>query len=170
MKTSSPVSTVRIEAAARRDRTRSLPCALVVLLLLSGCVTPTLAPVDLGAPGWRVQETQAVWRPRAGAPELIGELLVATHPDGRRLVQFSKQNLPVVTAQEGPEGWTLSSSLRSGMFGGKGRPTRRVPWFQFTGLPPRAPEAKSGWRLTESATDWRLAHPGTGEYVEGARP
>lgn len=143
---------------------------LLLALLATGCVAPRLAPVDLAAPGWRVQETQAVWCPRAGAPELLGELLVATHPDGRRLVQFSKQNLPLVTAQMDPGGWALSSSLRKGRFGGKGRPTTRVPWFQLAELPPAAPHEHSGWRRTESAVGWRLAHPGTGEYLEGAGP
>jgi len=170
VKTSTPAFTDRLDASARPGLARSLPGWLLALLLLSGCVTPRLAPVDFAAPGWRVQEAQAVWCPRSEAPELIGELLLATHPDGRRLVQFSKQNLPLVTAQEDSEGWVLSSSLRKGRFGGKGRPTQRVPWFQIATLPPGAPGADSDWRLTKSATGWRLAHPSTGEYVEGARP
>ena len=156
-------------ARAGRSRMRA-GLGLLLAVLATGCIVPRLAPVDLAAPGWRVQETQAVWCPRAGAPELLGELLVATHPDGRRLVQFSKQNLPLVTAQANSGGWALSSSLRKGRFGGKGRPTTRVPWYQLTELPPAAPEEKSGWRLTESAIGWRLAHSGTGEYLEGARP
>lgn len=136
----------------------------------AGCVAPRLQPVDLSVPGWRVQEAQAVWCPGGNAPELVGELLVATHADGRRLVQFSKQNLPLVTAQVGPGGWALTSSLRQGRFGGKGQPTARVPWFQISGLPPASPATGSGWQLTKSDSGWRLANARSGEYVEGALP
>jgi hypothetical protein len=139
--------------------------------LLTGCSGPRLAPVDLSAPGWRVQEVAAVWRPRREAPELSGELLLATHPSGERLVQFSKQALPLVTAQVATNGWTLSSSLRAGRFGGRARPTERVPWFQFSQLPPAAPRPASRWRLDTTAEGhWRLTEARTGETLEGIVP
>ncbi len=139
--------------------------------LLAGCSGPRLAPVDLSAPGWRVQEVAAVWRPRREAPELAGELLLAAHPSGERLVQFSKQALPLVTAQVATNGWGLSSSLRAGRFGGRARPTERVPWFQLTNLPPAVPPATSWWRLDTTAEGhWRLTHERTGETLEGMVP
>jgi hypothetical protein len=140
------------------------------LLLGAGCAAPRLAPVDVSEPGWSLSETPAVWRPRRDAPELVGELIVAVHRDGRRLVQFHKQTVPVVTAQTAPEGWRLSSPLRPGAHGGTGRPTTRVPWFQIHRLPPD-PQVKNPWRLSaESHGAWRLSNPRTGEFVEGLAP
>ncbi len=136
-------------------------------LSLCGCAGPAQEPVNLSEPGWRVRQEAVVWRPRGTAPELMGELLVAVNPDGRRLIQLSKQTLPVVTAQESSAGWTLSSSLRSGRFGGHGAPTDRTPWFQFTSLPPSAP-VSARWHLESDTNGWKLTNPATGESVEGS--
>ena len=146
-------------------------CVIVgLLLIVCGCAGPRLAPVDLQEPGWVVRESQVVWRPRRDAPELVGELMVATHPDGRRFVQHSKQALPLITAQESSRGWNLSSTLRRGRFGGGPPATDRVPWFQFSSIPPSLP-VSSRWQL-ETGTNgmWRLSQPATGEVVEGGIP
>lgn len=144
---------------------------LGVFCLLAGCAGPELPPVNLAAPGWRVQETQAVWRPKRAAPELIGELLVATNPDGSRLVQFSKQSLPLVTAQVATNGWSISSPLRKGRFGGTHTPTYRVPWFQIAELPPTVGPRERHWTLSVSTDGtWRLANESTGESLEGVAP
>lgn len=133
----------------------------------AGCIAPRMAPVNVSEPGWQTTETAVVWRPKAGAPELAGELLLATHPDGRRLVQFSKQALPLVTAQMDARGWRISSSLRSGAWGGRGTPTDRVPWFQIGQLPPVA-GGSSRWQLEHRPGPvWHLENPRTGEFVEG---
>ena len=148
-------------------------CGALVMLMsaLAGCAGPELPPVNLAAPGWQVRETQAVWRPKREAPELIGELLVATHPDGSRLVQFSKQSLPLVTAQVATNGWNISSPLRSGRFGGTHAPTDRVPWFQLMELPPTNAPKSPRWQLhTETNGTWRLANGHTGESLEGVAP
>lgn len=144
--------------------------ALVTIAVFTGgCVAPRLAPADLSEPGWQVQEVPAVWCPKRGAPELAGELLLASHPDGRRLVQFSKQSLPLVTAQVDGRSWCISSSVRSGRWGGSLPSTDRVPWFQFTELPPAAVKS-ARWQLTFPADGtWRVTRPGKGEFVEGVR-
>ncbi len=140
----------------------------LLLPLLAGCVAPQLAPADLARSGWRIQETAAVWRPQRAAPELIGELLVAAHPDGSRFVQFSKQTLPLVTAQSATNGWRLSSSLRRSVYGGGPPPTDRVPWFQLDRLPPVSPSSER-WQLTTNAdASWQLLNPRTGETLESA--
>jgi hypothetical protein len=139
--------------------------------LMAGCTTVPLPPADLAAPGWEIQETVALWRPSRDAPELAGELLVARRTDGSQFIQFSKQGLPLVTAQRDSSGWQLRSPLRPGVYGGRGRPTAQVPWFLLQPgfqLPP-AP-VPGGW-LGSIQTNgfWRLEHPGRGERLEGPR-
>ena len=140
------------------------------LCLLAGCAAPRLPPADFAQPGWRVQETQAVWRPRRDAPELVGELLVAVRDDGSRVVQFSKQSLPLVTARSATNGWRLTSPLRSGAYAGSPPPTDRVPWFQLDALPPHATTSPR-WDLTRTAEGgWTLSNPRTGEMLEAGAP
>ena len=143
---------------------------LAVEFLSSGCRTVTLPPTDLAAPGWQIRETAAVWRPRAAAPELAGELLVAKHPDGSQFVQFSKQGLPLVTARTTTNAWEITSTLRSSGWSQRLRstgPPDRVPWFHLRELPPEAP-LHSRWQLQNFANGrWQLLNPRTGESVEG---
>ena len=164
-------TTVRLNSRTHALIPRISACALLALFaLLVGCAGPALPPVNFAEPGWQVHEAAAVWRPRRAAPELAGELLVATHPDGRQLVQFSKQALPLVTAQAATNGWNLTSPLRAGRFGGRPPATDRVPWFQLTTLPPSQPFSPR-WTLgIETNGAWRLSNPRTGESVEGAAP
>lgn len=149
------------------------PCGPFVLLLsflallLTGCASVQFPPADLSAPGWRTQESSAIWQPKRDAPELVGELLVAHHPDGSQLVQFSKQGLPLVTARSATNGWWIGSSLRKSSYSGRGTATDRVPWFLVDRLPPTAP-ASTRWQLTTNHDgSWRLANPRSGEMLEG---
>ena len=62
----------------------ALAALVTGLLLLTGCQTvPTLPAVNLSEPGWSVRRGQAAWNPAKGETEIVGELLVATHDDGR---------------------------------------------------------------------------------------
>ncbi|MFO1460908.1 MAG: hypothetical protein U1G08_16075 [Verrucomicrobiota bacterium] len=146
--------------------------ALLLLGLLSlgaGCSTaPTFPTVDLSEAGWKVRELPAVWRPRRGAPELTGELLVAVN-GGSRLVQFSKQGLPVLTAQTSTNGWRISSALQSGSHTGRLPPPRQVLWFLIDRSPPTS-AVPSPWRLEDrgSGGGWTLSNPRTGESLETA--
>jgi hypothetical protein len=76
------VQTTRADSA-RRARHGVVAAAAGALALASGCAAPPLAPIDLAEPGWTVRVSAAVWHPPGNAPELAGELLVASHPDGR---------------------------------------------------------------------------------------
>ena len=137
------------------------------LILLTACRTlPPLPPINLAEPGWKIQQGQAVWRPRANAPELAGDLLVASHPDGRSLVQFSKTPLPFVVAQATSNTWQIQFVPRNKTYSGQGAPPRRLIWLYL-------PKCLAGHsikdlqfvRLAEGR--WRLSNLITGEVLEG---
>lgn len=137
-------------------------------LLLSGCRTPPrLPPADLAAPGWRVQQGQAVWRPTRSRPELAGELILATQANGDLFVQFAKTPFSLATAQVLDGQWQIEFGDGNRRWGGSGEPPARFAWFQL----PRALDNESldkHWRFTQPATDsWRLENSRTGETLEG---
>jgi hypothetical protein len=122
--------------------------------------------VNLASPGWTVQETQAVWQPKREAPELIGELLVATHPDGSRLVQFSKQSLPL-RHRAGRDQRLEPCPRRCGRgHVGTHRPTYRVPWFHPDGT---APHERPALRPVGTRTGAPLAPGGSPIRAPGNR-
>ncbi len=124
--------------------------------------------MDLQEPGWTVQETAAAWKPRREAPELLGELMVAHHPDGSRFVQFSKQGLPLVTAQLTPEAWQIASSLRKGRYGGRRPAPSQILWFRLESLPPNS-AWPAPWKFSQGDSgSWTLTQTRTGERLEGA--
>src|SRR5881409_151771 len=60
---------------------------LATVATLAACrAGPPLPPVSLSGPGWTLQQGQAIWRSKSGAPEIAGEWMVATHHDGRAVV------------------------------------------------------------------------------------
>jgi len=92
---------------------------LLAFFLLAGCRTATpLSPVNVQEPGWNVQQGQAVWRSRRNAPEIAGELVVAMHPDGRSLVQFTKTPLPFVVAQATIDSWQVQFVPQNKVYSG----------------------------------------------------
>lgn len=157
-------------AGLRRRATLAWLGAAGVAWVAAGCTNPRMAPLNLAEPGWRLRESEAVWRPAQDAPELMGELLVAHHDDGRRWIQFSKQGLPWITARQGGGAWRIESPLRRRGAGGRGRPPGRVPWFLLDDLPPSDPPGHSPWRLQRWASGWRLSNEATGEAIEGSNP
>ena len=54
-------------------------------------------------------EGQAVWRPKIEAPEIAGELLVATHRNGETFLQFTKTPLPFVVARITTNRWLIEN-------------------------------------------------------------
>lgn len=142
----------------------------VVALATTGCIAPKLPPANLSSPGWVVRDVPALWRPSSEAEEIAGEILWARNSDAAALfVQFSKGGLPILVAREEPAGWTLSSSLRKGTYGGRGSGPRQVPWFQLSTMPPARVAAP--WQVDTTAGDrWILSNPRTGERLEGVVP
>src|ERR1043166_4713848 len=96
-----------------KPRTRPYTCKNVLpfLALLVACgacrtVLP-LPPANLSQPGWTVRQGQAIWRSARKAPEIAGELLLATRTDGEAFVQFTKTPFPLVIAQTSGSDWEI---------------------------------------------------------------
>ncbi len=98
---------------------------------------------------------------------MAGELLIACHEDGRRLVQFDKTPFPLVSAKLSTTDWSLSFPGAKLSFTGRGRPPARFLWLQL-------PSALDGKRMPagvvfqrESEGRWRIENRRKTERVEG---
>jgi hypothetical protein len=139
-----------------------------VLLLLTGCQTAhPLPPVNLAEGDWTTRQGQAVWRQRKAAPEIAGELIVATRSDGSSLVQFTKTPLPLVVAQSTSNSWQIQIVPNNKTYSGRGAPPSRLVWLHLprclAGLPP---PKHWQWQPLEN-NGWRLSNQATGEFLEG---
>ena len=146
-------------------------CGVLVTLaalILAGCRSlPLQPPIDLSRPGWIVREGQAIWRPRAGADGVAGDLVVAKHPDGRSVVQFTKTPLPFLVAQRTAEGWQAQFIPRNKTYSGRGEPPTRLLWLHLPEALARG-RAGDGFRFTTNATGgWRFERRASGESLEG---
>lgn len=142
--------------------------ALCAAVALTGCRTllPSLPPADFREPGWAVREGQAVWRLNKGKIELAGEVLVATNPDGRTVVQFSKSPFPLVSAQSTTNRWEVDFPPENRHYSGPGKPPKRLIWLYLPKIiagesPPRH------WSWYGDLNHWRLENRKTGESLEG---
>ena len=142
--------------------------SLLAFFFLAGCRTATpLPPVNVQEPGWNVQQGQAVWRSRRSAPEIAGELVVAMHPDGRSLVQFTKTPLPFVVAQATIDSWQVQFVPQNKVYSGRGQPPARLLWLHLPQcLRGVVPPGNLSWRRLENH-GWRLENRSTGESLEG---
>ena len=140
---------------------------MALLFAASGC--QTLAPlpaVNLKEPGWTVREGQAVWRSSRSAPEIAGELLVATQTDGASFVQFTKAPFPLMIARTTASGWEIEVPTQNQRYSGHGPPPVRILWLAL-------PRALTGQSLPQNfswhsdANGWHLENRKTGESLEG---
>ena len=150
---------------AGNERYWKFAAPFIFSLMGWGCSTAMLPAVDLAQPGWAVQRLEAVWTPRLGAPELTGEVTIANHATNGRLVLFSKQGLPMVSARTVTNRWTLASPLKRGAYGGRGLPPRQVPWFLLTDSQ-EIQKVSKPWLVETTATGWQISNPITGEKLE----
>lgn len=149
-------------------------CPLVVFIFFlllffqPGCQTiPTLPPVNLSEPGWTVSQGQAVWRTKKDAPEIAGELILATNPDGRSFLQFTKTPLPFVVAQLTANSWQIHFVPENKTYSGRGAPPKQLMWLYLPRCLAGSPPPKSwSWNRLEN-NGWRLENPATGESLEG---
>lgn len=144
---------------------RAFPALVGIAFCFFACQTVTPVAYDLSEPGWNVQRGQAVWKPSAGGDEVAGELLVATHPNGRAVVEFSKPPISFVTVVIRNGAWSISSPMR-GKFSGPGAPPPGILWMQ---LPHLIGDGKisTRWTLTRDSESWRLVHETSGETLAG---
>jgi len=126
-----------------------------------------LPPADLSAPGWRVQQGQALWKPTKSKPELAGELLLATNTNGDFFVQFAKTPFTLASARVARDCWHIEFGSGDYRRNGQGEPPNRFVWFQL----PRALAGKNpggDWQFRQDSTNlWRLENPRTGESLAG---
>ncbi|MHB8520947.1 MAG: hypothetical protein ACYDH9_09320 [Limisphaerales bacterium] len=126
-----------------------------------------MPPADFSAPGWRVQQGQAVWKPTQNKPELAGEVLLATDARGDFFVQFAKTPFTLATARVMDGEWEIEFGSGNYSRSGRGEPPARFVWFQL----PRALAGASvsgGWLFERAAPHaWRLKNSRTGESLEG---
>jgi len=147
----------------------SLGCALLGLLLVTGCAAPNrpATSVDLTAPGWVVRQGQAVWRSEASATDLAGELLLATHPNGGAWLQFAKPPVELASAVADADGWRLCLPIQRrtlhGRFDGQSLPG----WVELLDRH-QGHAGTAGWRFaSKPGGHWELIHDSTGERLEG---
>jgi hypothetical protein len=146
---------------------RLVACLLATVLACSGCITrPPLPPVDLQAEGWKVRQGQAVWKRNREAPELAGELLVASRP-GHSLVQFTKAPFTILSGRQTPQSWEMRVPMRNERHAGPGTAPKRLVWFHLPRVLDGARVARPWtWELRQDGT-WRLGNERTREYIEG---
>ena len=137
---------------------------------LGSCGCHTGAPparFNLSEPGWTIRQGQVVWRSKADAPEIAGELIVAFHSDGRIFLQFTKTPLPLVVARIGAGGWQIEFVAERRTLSGSGSPPEKLGWLQLARCAAGAvPPANWHWEKSGDGT-WRLANRRTGETLEG---
>jgi len=135
--------------------------------LFSGCQSPVKSLFTATGPEWRVQQGQVLWRPQKGLPEFGGDLVLAGDDSGRRLIQFDKTPMAILSAQTTTNRWLIKFPQRNLSFSGWGAGSTR---FSFLYLP----AALEGKKLPkdlhfERKADggWRLENSRTGETLEG---
>lgn len=155
--------------AGARLRARLLPFGIIVVLAsLAGCRTPErLAPVNISKPGWQLRQGQALWKSKNGGPEIAGDILVATHPKGGSLVQFTKTPLPLLTAQIENDRWQIEFIAEKRSFAGHGPPPAHFIWLHLAAALPSKPLPKE-LRFTQVTNGgWILENRSSGETIRG---
>lgn len=137
-----------------------------LLFLTAGCRTPTpLPPIDIAGPDWTSLSGQALWKPKSDAPELAGELLVATHAAGQSVVHFTKTPFPIAVARITPNRWQVEFPAEDKRYGGRGQGPARLVWLHLPAVLRGEPPPKP-WTVSRPGFDrWRLESP-RGETLE----
>lgn len=157
-----------------RPKNLSFPCAgrfpwifgFLFLSAFCGCVNLRPLPkADLSQPGWNIRQGEAVWKPDRKSPEIAGELLLATRPDGASFVQFMKTPFPFAITQTTSNKWQAEFPPQNKRFTAPGKPPARIIWFQLVNALMDKPLAR-GWTWHDTGTNWTLKST-SGESLEG---
>jgi hypothetical protein len=140
----------------------------IVLLACNSCSTfsKPLPPVDLHEAGWQIQQGQAIWTLPKPGPDLAGDLVVATGPEGKSFVQFSKTPFQLVVGQTTSNHWQIQFPSQNIRYAGPGSPPKRLIWLYLPSVLSGAPPPR-GWTWLNPDGNWRLENSATGEKVEG---
>lgn len=152
-----------------RSKRRILLVALFPALIgfFSGCETPPPQNLfSVSGPNWRVQQGQALWTPRTGAPQFGGDLILASD-DGSSFVQFSKTPLTIVTAEVTPERWLLRFPQNGEVWDGHQPAPARTVWLYLADALAGKPLPKAFHFERKPDGNWRLEDTKTGEILEG---
>lgn len=138
----------------------------VLLCFLVGCRTgPLMKSLVIDEKTWTVRRGQAVWQAGRNAPQIAGDLLVATNRDDQSVVHFTKAPFPTIIAQATPTQWQVQFFPERRTLSGPGQPPDEIVWFQLSralaGIPVTPPwtfqtQNESGWQLKSSASGERL--------------
>lgn len=140
---------------------------LAILMSCGGCRTATTSLFTASGPGWRVQQGQALWRPRRRFPELGGDLVMASDENGRCLIQFAKTPMSLVTAQTTRTNWLIQFPAGNMSFTGRGQPSSRFAWlFLPAALAGEPLPARMHFKAKPDG-GWRLENVRSGETLEG---
>jgi hypothetical protein len=141
---------------------------LVGVMLSAGCRSASQAPLFTATgPGWHVQEGQALWRPRRGYPEIGGDVVLASHEDGRCLIQFAKTPMALMTAQTTGTDWLIQFPPANMSFRGHRKPPTRFAWLYLHAALSGEPLASPFHFEREPDGGWRLENPRSGETLKG---
>jgi hypothetical protein len=140
---------------------------LLAFLLCVGCRTAKQDLFTVSGPGWQVRQGQALWRPRHGFPELGGDIVLASHTDGRCVIQFAKTPISLLSAQTSGTNWLIQFPAGDLAFAGRRRPPTRFAWLYLPAA--LAGESVPAPLKFEEKPDggWRLENKRTGETIEG---
>ena len=146
-----------------------LPLALLSVAMLSaGCCTAGKTPLfTASGPGWHVQEGQALWRPRKGYPEIGGDVVMASHADGRCLIQFAKTPMSLVVAQTTGTNWLIQFPPARMSFRGRRQPPTRFAWLYLYAALSGQPLVPPFRFEREPEGGWRLENTRSGETLKG---
>jgi hypothetical protein len=108
-----------------------------------------------------------VWRFGQTAPEVVGDVLVASRAGGELFAQFTKAHVTVAVARATPNRWELDLALFDRRLAGRGEPDERFALFQLARSIASGMVAEPWTFQSEDDGRWRLEHPTTGEFMEG---
>jgi hypothetical protein len=138
-----------------------------LLTFFCGCTTtPPQNLFTISGPDWHVQQGQALWTPRAGAPQFGGDIVLATN-NGSSFVEFAKTPLTIVTAQLTPKRWLIRFPQNHQEWSGRRPAPPRTIWLYLADALAGKPLPKPLHFELKPDGNWRLDNVKTGEILEG---